>query len=389
MQEGADEGNMKKSVKVLQVLDFINHNSGVSSVVMNYYLHMDKTTVECDFLLYEPAADDLAGQIKEHGSKIYVTGQPGGRKIAAYRRRVGQFFSEHMGEYDIIHMHIPNAAFIVLRAAKKYGVPVRIIHAHNARGADGIWKKMRNLVLNKWGICYANQFMACSKAAGVYLFGEKMCSQGRVPILNNAIDLKKYHFNLETRHRCREELGIREDEVLFGHIGRFCEQKNHKGLIDIFEALCKRGVKGKLLLLGEGELKGETENLVAERGLSGRVIFQGTVTNVEDYMSAMDIFLLPSLYEGLPVVCVEAQAMGLPCVVSENITKEIAQMDRIAFAANEGLQEWCGLTEKLLSDPADRDMVRCPDVYDIVKQAKELEEIYLQYEKSSNTDVNL
>lgn len=377
-----------RQIKVLQVLDSINHNSGVSAVVVNYYRHLAKERVKCDFLLYASAESDLEEEIIAHGSKIYTTGQPSGRRIGLYRRNVEQFFSEHAGEYAIIHLHIPNAAFIILHCAKKYGVPVRIMHSHNARGADGIGKKIRNFLLNKWGIYYANYFMACSAAAGVYLFGKKLYSQGHVTILNNAISMDEYRYDAEKRRKIRERLGIGE-EVLLGHVGRFVEQKNHRGLLDIFSELCEQGWKGKLVLLGDGELQSAVRKRVEELKLTDRVIFAGVVTNVNAYMSAMDIFLLPSLYEGLPVVCVEAQAAGLPCLVSTNVTREIALTDRVKFLDNANIPEWCNEIESLAGTLPNRTEEIYMNSYDIEKQAKRLEEIYLQHGKSTDIDVDL
>lgn len=379
---------MSKVIKVLQVLDFINHNSGVSAVVMNYYTHLAQERVNCDFLLYEQADRDLEKRIKANGSKIYLTGQPSGRNMGIYCRDVDKFFASHAGEYDVVHVHIPNAAFVILNCAKKYGVPVRILHSHNARGADGLVKKVRNFVLNKCGICYANQYMACSKAAGEYLFGRKLCEKGQVTILNNAILLEKYRYNPQKREELRKALGIGE-ETLLGHVGRFAEQKNHMGLLAIFSKLCEQGWKGKLLLIGNGELRDSIIQRAEILGIKERVIFARVVSNVNEYMSAMDIFLLPSLYEGLPVVCVEAQAAGLPCLVSTNVTKEIELTDRVKFIEGDNVAQWCDAIEQLIKAMPDRAEKVQMDAYDIEKQARRLEEIYLQYGKSADTDVDL
>lgn len=379
---------MNKKVRVLQVLDFINHNSGVSAVVMNYYTHLTRERVSCDFLLYESAEHDLEEQIIANGSKIYLMGQPSGSNLTECEKRVEKFFAEHAREYDVVHVHIPNAAFIVLRMAKKYGVPVRILHSHNARGADGTLKKIRNFVLNKWGISYANYYMACSQKAGVYLFGKRKVKQGKVVVLNNAIELEKYQYNSENREKLRGELGV-GDELILGHVGRFSEQKNHSGLIEIFAKLQERGVPGKLLLLGDGSLRPQIEQLAREKGVFENVIFQGIVSNVEEYMSVMDVFLLPSLYEGLPVVCVEAQAAGLPCIVSANVTREIALTDRVEFIENEKISQWCDEIEQLASQLPDRSQCMPMEAYDIRKQARRLEEIYLSYGMGTDTDVHL
>lgn len=378
---------MKKPVRVLQVLDFINHNSGVSSVVMNYYLHLKLTNVQCDFLLYEEAEEELELELKNRGACIYVTGQPAGTGIAAYRKRVDQFFKQHENEYDVVHIHIPNAAFIVLRSAKKYGVPVRIVHSHNARGADGRIKKIRNFILNRWGLHYANQYYACSKAAGRYLFGKNKMDCGQVSILNNAVDLKKYSYNLWNREKIRRKLGMK-DEILLGHVGRFVEQKNHEGLLNIFAELQKRNICCKMVLLGDGPLRKEIEQR-AEKEVPGKVIFEGVVNHVEEYMSAMDMFILPSLYEGLPVVCVEAQAAALPCLVSENITNEIKLTEHVYFMDNADVSGWCDKIESLLKQLPERKKCLDMDAYDINKQAARLEEMYLSYGMGTDIDVHL
>lgn len=377
-----------KSIKVLQVLDKISYNSGVSAVVMNYYKYLPQEHVKCDFLLYEQAKSDLKSEILAKGSNVYVTGQPSAKNMRTYCRNVESFFTSHAEEYDVVHVHIPNAAFVILSCAKKYGVPIRIIHSHNARGADGIVKKARNFVLNKWGICYANRYMACSNAAGEYLFGKKLCEKGQVTILNNAILLEKYRYNPQKRKEIRNALGV-GDEVLLGHVGRFAEQKNHMGLLAIFSKLCEQGWKGKLLLIGDGELRDATMQRAERLGIKERVIFAGVVSNVNEYMSAMDIFLLPSLYEGLPVVCVEAQAAGLPCLVSTNVTREIELTDRVKFIENENIAQWCDAIEQMERAVPDRTEMVQMDDYDIEKQTRRLEEMYLLYGKSADTDVDL
>lgn len=158
-----------KKIKVLVVLDFINRNSGVSSVVMNYYSHMDASKIQMDFLLYEEPDESFATYLQQNGSKIYALGHPTKLGILNYARGIEAFFKTHHNEYDIVHLHIPNAAFVVLKYAKKYGIKTRIIHSHNSRGADGWMKKIRNYLLNQQGIRYANEYYACSKSAGKYL----------------------------------------------------------------------------------------------------------------------------------------------------------------------------------------------------------------------------
>lgn len=367
---------MKKTVKVLQVLDYVNHNSGVSAVVMNYFSHMDRDRVQCDFLLFEKEENEITRGIVRRGGSIYATGKPNGRNILYYRKRVDEFFAQHVGEYEVVHIHIPNAAFAVLRSAKKYGVPVRILHSHNARGADGAVKKIRNFLLNKWGIRYANRYFACSEAAGTYLYGKRKIKKHQVWVINNAIDLKCYAFREERREQIRRQYGIGPEEMLLGNVGRFVEQKNQTRLLEIF-AEAEKKLDVKLILLGDGELREELKNKAEQLGIAEKVIFAGVVDDVENYLSAMDVFLLPSLYEGLPVVCVEAQAAGLPCLVSANVTREIKLIDRVYFIENGETAKWCEMLEELAHDMGTRKSGLKLDAYDIEKQAERLEKIYL------------
>ena len=378
---------MSESIRVLQVLDFINYNSGVSAVVTNYFFQLDPQRVQCDFLLYEMPEETWTARLTAAGAKVYVTGKPSGKSMAEYERNVKDFFRQHAKDYDIVHVHIPNAAFIVLRYAKKYGIKVRILHSHNARGADGAVKKIRNYLLNQWGIRYANQYFACSVKAGNYLFGEKRC--GQLVVLPNAIRLERYAFDEKKRKTIRDSMGVKEHELLLGHIGRFAEQKNHEGLLKIFAETRKRGMDTKLVLLGDGELREKTGQLAEELGIKDQVLFAGVVANVPDYLSAMDIFLLPSLYEGLPVVCVEAQAAGLPCLISDQVTREIALTDQVWFLANGNQDSWCDRIRKISAEGRSRNAVKGLEQYDIVRQTRNLEESYLQYAAGTDLDVNV
>lgn len=378
---------MSESIRVLQVLDFINYNSGVSAVVTNYFFQLDPQRVQCDFLLYEMPEDAWMTRLTAAGAKVYATGKPSRRSMAEYERNVKDFFRQHAKDYDIVHVHIPNAAFIVLRYAKKYGIKVRILHSHNARGADGAVKKIRNYLLNQWGIRYANQYFACSVKAGNYLFGEKRC--GQLVVLPNAIRLDRYAFDEKKRKIIRDSLGVKEHELLLGHIGRFAEQKNHEGLLKIFAETRRQGMDTKLVMLGDGELREKTGQLAEELGIKEQVLFAGVVANVPDYLSAMDIFLLPSLYEGLPVVCVEAQAAGLPCLISDQVTREIALTDQVWFLANGDLDNWCNRIRKISAEGRSRNAVKGLEQYDIVRQTRNLEERYLQYAAGTDFDVNV
>lgn len=382
---------MDNKVHVLIVADYISQNSGVSSVVMNYYTHIDHSKIQMDFLLYKEPEEDYLEYLYEKGSKVYYSGYPMEIGIGKYQKEIDSFFAEHKNEYSVVHVHIPNAAFIVLKYAKKYGVKTRIIHSHNSRGADGIVKKVRNYILNKLGIFYANQYFACSKSAGKFLFGNKYNHQ--ITIIHNAIDLKKYSYNQENREKIRKQIGI-EDECLLGHVGRFSEQKNHEFLIKIANELKRKNVPFKLILLSNGELLEKIQQQVNALNLEDCVIFTGVVSNVKEYMDAMDIFLLPSLYEGLPCVCVEAQANGLPCILSETITDEVAFTDDISFLGISDEEIWAEKIMEMIQShqlvkQREKDGCMRMNQYSIEVQAKKLEEKYLSYGNSSDTNVNV
>lgn len=374
-----------KTIKVLQVLDYINSNSGVSSVVMNYYTHMEAENIKFDFLLFEEPDEEWSKKLKASDADIYVTGQPSGSRIGTYIKNVDEFFRVHGAEYQIVHVHIPNCAFAILKSAKKYGVPVRILHSHNSRGADGIVKKVRNFILNKQGIVYANQYFACSKSAGEYLYGKKVCQQGKVTVLHNAVQIDKFRYSSLKRRKIRDELGL-GDEVLIGHIGRFSEQKNHECLVDIFAKLCYYGWDGKMVLLGDGELRKAIEEKVKKLKLENRILFLGVVENVDEYLSAMDVFLLPSLYEGLPVVCVEAQVSGLSCLVSDKVSYEVKISENIEFFDICNIDGCCKQIQKIEIDEEKRQQAgeNAWENFDIIKQTARLEKLYHSFCEKDN-----
>lgn len=369
-------------VRVLQVIDRLNYNSGVSSVLMNYYNHINYQKVIFDFLTWNEVSEPLKSQIEAKGSYIYYISSISFRNILTIGREAEIFFEQHR-EYKVVHIHTPNTAFIYARAAQKAGVPVRILHSHNAKGADGIIKKARNLLLNKWGIRYVNQYQACSRKAAVYLFGKRKVEKEEVVILNNAIDLQQFAFNQEIRNQIRTELQL-NDKFIIGHVGRFCQQKNHEFLIDIFSVFHSKNPNSILMLLGEGEMKKQIKNKVLSLGLLDSVLFLGVKKEVYVYMQAMDVFVLPSLYEGLPVVCIEAQAAGLPCIISNRVTEEIKILKNTCFLDLKiPIEIWVGKLEeykkdnkRIESNEIIKVMTECG--YNIEKEAVKVENRYLE-----------
>lgn len=230
-------------------------------------------------------------------------------------------------KFDVVHCHMTLMNVFPLFAAKLLGVKTRICHSHNS---DVRKKNISFLflekVLKKLCIDFSTDLVACGNDAGKYMYNNR-----RFSILNNAMEIDKYKFNKKTRDEIRKKLGIKEDEVVLGHIGRFAKQKNHFFLIDMYKKYISINSNSKLILIGDGELKEEIVRLVEENNLEKNVIFTGIVNNTHEYYSAFDAFLLPSLWEGFPVVSVEAQISGVTCFLSETIDKRCKINDNVYF----------------------------------------------------------
>ena len=278
---------------------------------------------------------------------------------------------------DVVHCHMTLMNCIPLFCAKMIGTPIRICHSHNCdvRKKNIIIKFVEG-ILKKICIRNATVLVACGKDAGQYMYNKK-----KYIILNNALVLEKFKFDRLKRQEIRKMYNISEEDILIGHIGRFTEQKNHKFIIEVFNKLNKTNPKYKLALLGEGKLKSQVEESVANYKLD--VIFTGCVNNVSDYYSAFDIFVLPSLWEGLPVVGVEAQASGLICLFSKNIDENVEiDKEKVLFLDNE-IQEWenkiIKLKDEIYNRATNEEMFKIKNL-NIKEEFKKLEDIYLNRE---------
>ena len=270
-------------------------DGGVESVVMNYYRNIDKEKIQFHFLCDEDSTDIPYQEIEKQGGKVIII--PPYQKLFKYQKELYRIFKEN--NYKIVHSHINALSVFPLRIAKKAGIPIRIAHSHTTSNKKE-WK--RNLIKNilrPFSKVYANVFFACTKHAGEWLFGKKIIERKELNVINNAIDLKKFEFNENTREDLRKELGIKEDVLVIGHVGRFMKQKNHEFLIDVFNELIKKNENSILMLIGQGPLLNEMKQKVRDLNIEDKVKFIGQVTNVEKYYNIMDVFLFPSIYEGL------------------------------------------------------------------------------------------
>lgn len=310
---------------------------GVESVVMNYYRHIDRSKVQFDFICDEESTDIPYKEIESLGGRVFLI--PKYQKVIQYHRELKKIFKKE--NYKIVHSHINTLSVFSLFAAKCAGVPVRIAHSHSTTNKKEKKKNLLKQLLRPFSKVFATDYMCCSELAGRWLFGNKEYDKGNVYLLNNAIDLDKFKYDEKIRNEKRKELNIDDDTLVIGHVGRFVEQKNHRFLIDIFNEVHKEKENSILMLVGQGPLMEEIKEKVKTLGLEKNVMFLGQRSDVADLYQAFDVFCLPSLYEGLPVVGVEAQATGLLCLFSDDMTKETKVLDTTEFLSLEqGVKEW-------------------------------------------------
>ena len=287
-------GNLDEKIIVAHIMGKWN-GGGVESVVMNYYRNIDRNRIQFHFLCDEDSTDIPYEEIEKLGGKVIVI--PPYQKLFKYQKELYRIFKEN--NYKIIHSHINALSVFPLRIAKKAGVPIRIAHSHSTSNKKEWKKNILKMILRPFSKLYANNYFACTEYAGKWLFGKKVVERKELNVINNAIDLKKFEFNENIRGELRKELGIREDVLVIGHVGRFMKQKNHEFLIEVFKELIKKNENSILMLIGQGPLLNEMKQKVRDLNIEDKVKFIGQVTNVEKYYNIMDVFLFPSIYEGL------------------------------------------------------------------------------------------
>lgn len=327
----------KHPIRVLQILGIVA-GGGVEAVIMNYYEHIDRTKVQFDFVVHKDSPVDITERLEKLGGRVYKI-TPYTKNIFAFMHDIYRIIKEN--HYDIVHSNMNTLSAFVLFAAWLAGARIRILHNHSTSVPSETKRNIMKVILRPFAKLFANRYFACSKLAAEWMYGKKAVEEGKITIIHNAIDLDKYAFNPEIRKPLRQQLGIGDDTFVVGHVGRFMYQKNHEFLIDIFAEVVKHRPNSKLLLVGDGPLRAHIEDKVKRFGLTNKVLFLGLRSDVQDLYNVMDVFCLPSYYEGLPVVGVESQANGLPLVVSSNVTKELELTDLISFVPLQRIpDEW-------------------------------------------------
>lgn len=369
----------EKPIRILHVLGSLNRG-GAETMIMNLYRELDKTKFQFDFVIHTNEKGDYTDEILKLGGKIYSIPAYKVYNHFAYKKAWKEFLNQHK-EYNIIHGHVRSTAAIYLKIAKKYGL-YTIAHSHSTSSGKGIIAIIKNIL--QYRIRYvADYFIGCSKESAEWLFGKKIANSDRCTILNNAIDTKKYLYNENTREKLRKEFNIKKEDKLIGNVGRFSYVKNHKFLIQIFEEICKKSNNYKLILIGDGKLREEIEELVKRKKLEDKVIFTGVRKNINEILQAIDIIVMPSIYEGLPVALVEAQSASLPCLITDTITDEV---DITELIYREKLREepnvWANDIVDILNN-FNRETVKDVELkikkhgYDIETTTNNIETIYL------------
>ena len=352
--------------------------AGIETMLMNYYRHMDRTKIQFDFLCNKEKPGAYDDEIRDLGGRIYRTPGLNPAKYPMYLKFMKKLFKDNP-EYRIVEAHNGALGVYALHGAMISGIPVRIFHAHGASITKD-WKLPIKLICKTLLPYNMNQHFTCGTAAARCYFGNKTVDSGDFVLIPNAIDIERFLFNRETRNRIREAYGLTDKHVI-GHVGRFMAQKNHSFLLKLFAAFKQQDPLAHLVLLGEGELMDSMKKLAENLGIADSVSFMGAVSNVNEWYQAFDAFILPSVWEGLPVVGVEAQAADLPCIFSASVTDEIGILEKTQFIAREdSVEVWINALKKALQS-AERTDVRDVIVahgYDIRTEAVKLQERYLK-----------
>lgn len=358
-------------IRILQVVTHMNRG-GLETMLMNYYRQIDRAQVQFDFLTHREYPGDYGEEIGKMGGKIYHLPllNPFSKH---YKTELSIFFDEHP-EYQIIHVHQDCMSSVILKEAQKHGVKIRIAHSHCSSQEKNL-KYILKMFYKHFIPQYATNLIACGEDAGRWMF----CG-AEFEVLNNAIDAKKYVFNKNKREKLRESLEISADELVVGHVGRFSLPKNHCFLIDVFKNILDKK-DSKLILVGDGQLRSQIEEKVKILGIQDKVIFTGVRADVADLLQAMDVFVFPSNFEGLPVAMIEAQASGLPCLISDKVSIECKKTDLVQqIPLSAGTEVWAKAVISAEKSVERRDIYEIIKAsgFDIEENAKRLQNFYLK-----------
>ncbi len=373
-------------LRILFVFGCPLKKGGTENVMINIVKNIDREMFHIDFLIFDktPDTSDDKKYLESLGCRFYqITARGIDRKI--HNKELEEFFKEH--KYDIVHTHMDAIGEEALKAAKKHGIKARIAHSHNTDQLDNpkglkdhlhrAYLKYEKHLLRH----YAEYYVACSPEAGKWLFGKKRCSGDNYLLLTNAVESSKYSYDEAIRDEVRKELGIEGKKVII-HVGQFRTQKNHDKVIEIFRELCSRDEAYRLILVGKGEDEYRIRDMVSGMGLSGKVRFLGNRNDVDRLLQAADVFLFPSLYEGLSIALLEAQASDLICIVSDTVSPASFVTEKaVSLGLDKDAKTWADKIESALDEYKTRSDMKSlftEKGYDISAQIKVLEKFYIK-----------
>lgn len=364
-------------IRILHSVSYMSRG-GIETMLMNYYRHMDRDIIQFDFLCHSNNEGAYDKEVEELGGRIHRTPSLNPLKFRKYLEFMKELFAAHP-EYRIVESHNGPFGVYSLCAAKKYNIPVRIYHAHGASLPLDIKFPLKFFCKSMLKY-YMNKHFVCGRKAGEFYMGKDIMNNNDYTMIPNAIEVEKFIFDTEKRKKIREQYGI-NDKLVIGHVGRFSYQKNHEFLLKIFAEACKSNNKLILALLGKGKLMDNVQKQAQELNISDKIIYVGNVPNTDEWYNAFDLFLLPSRWEGLPVVGIEAQASDLPCIFSTAVTNEVALTDKTTFIdLKDPVNIWAKKINEIIENKEFRNNnynLLTEKNYNIKTEAKKLQELYI------------
>ena len=367
-------------VRVLRVVGRLDRG-GLETIIMNAYRIIDRSKVQFDFVMHTTDECDFSEEIRSLGGRIFSVPHYTAKNHFKYVKAWKDFYAEHP-EYKVVHGHMMTTASIYLPIAKRYGLTT-ISHSHATRPNNKIRaleKYILQTPLRKQNNKNLDYKFACSIAAGQWLFGKDVIKRPNFKVVPNGIDVERFSFNKSYRDEMRQHLNI-TNQFVIGHIGRFDSGKNHKFIVSVFREIVKLAPNAMLLLIGDGILRKEIEELVSKSGISNNVIFTGVRADIDKLVQAMDLFLFPSLFEGFGNVLIEAQSSGLPCVVSDVVQPEVKVTDLVHYFPLEKTPKYWAesiLEIAKISKRVDMSSNVIAAGYDVHEVAKWYEQFYLR-----------
>lgn len=364
-------------IRILHILPSLNVGAGMPSLVMNYYKHIDRKKVQFDFMYFIDSPVEYTDEILSLGGNVYKSFRP--NLSCKFRRYINDFLKNHKDEFTAIHCHPIFSAGIFGFYAKKYGINHVIAHSHSSKYSEKRISALRNWLMMNLVHLYTTEYFACSKNAA-RLFGNRR--QNEVFILKNAIDISSFKYSPINRNRIRTELGISPSGIVIGHVGRFTVEKNQVFIIKLFKKCLEYNCDLTLVLVGDGELFEKIKKYTEELGISEKVIFTGKRKDVDCLVSAFDIFVFPSLFEGFGLSLLEAEASGAYCLASDKLPDEVFISDNVDKLSLKYMNEWInritGFEPKDSSAREDYSNIVLNKGYDIIHETKKLEKYYME-----------